>query len=412
MEIKRVWFVSHYSMPPEYEMRIKTQMYAHYLGLKGIDCTIFSASTIHNTNINLVPAGIDYIEKKYGDLKFVHIRCSDYSKTDLKRIINMEQFAYKFARIAKEFDPPDIIVADAYCINYKPIYKYCRKQGIPFIVDVRDLWPLSIVEYLNLSEKNPIIKIMYKMEKQMYIDADKIIFSFYGGNDYLRDRGLDAIIPKEKVCYINNGVDIDSFIKNASIYKFVDEDLDNIDSFKVIYVGSIRTANNLGILLDAAKLVNNKKIKFLIWGDGDDRDLLEHRIADEGIDNVIFKGFVEKKYIPFITKKADINLIHNNPSELFKYGISFNKIFDYLAAGRPTLSTFPCKYNPAVLDNTGLFVDKPCAESIASLIDFMSISDNEIFCKNAILASKKYDYKYLSEKLLSIIIGTLKERTI
>lgn len=57
--MKRVWFVSHYSMPPKYEMRIKTQMYAHYLQKKGFECTIFSASTIHNTSINLIEDNSD-----------------------------------------------------------------------------------------------------------------------------------------------------------------------------------------------------------------------------------------------------------------------------------------------------------------------------------------------------------------
>ena len=112
MQISRIWFVSHYSMPPEYEQRIKTQMYAHFLGQKGIDCTIFSASTIHNTNINLIKGKELYIERKYDDLKFVHIRCSDYSKTDIKRIINMEQFAYRFRRIAEKFTISAILYGD------------------------------------------------------------------------------------------------------------------------------------------------------------------------------------------------------------------------------------------------------------------------------------------------------------
>ena len=202
-------------MPPNYEMRIKTQMYAHYLGQMGIDCTIFSASTIHNTDINLINGKERYIEKVYGDLKFIHIRCSNYTKTDLKRIINMEQFAYRFNKIAEQFMPPDIIVADTYCVSYKPIYKYCSKHHIPFVVDVRDLWPQSIIEYLHFSEKNPIIQIMYNMERNMYLDADRIIFSFDGGYDYIKDRKLDKLIPREKVFYINNGVDLKEFIHNC-----------------------------------------------------------------------------------------------------------------------------------------------------------------------------------------------------
>lgn len=403
MQIKRIWFVSHYSMPPEYEMRIKTQMYAHFLGQMGIECTIFAASTIHNTDINLIQGKEQYIERQYDDLKFVHIRCSGYTKTDLKRIINMEQFAYRFNRIAEKFEAPDVIVADTYCVSYKPIYKYCKRHHIPFVVDVRDLWPQSIVEYMHISETNPVVRMMYKMEKNMYIHADRIIFSFDGGYDYIQDHNLDRIIPREKVYFINNGVNLQEFRSNSTKYRISDDDLDNPEYFKVVYVGSIRKVNNLGLLLDAAKEVKNQRIRFLIWGAGDELETLKKRVSDEQIDNVVFKGFIEKKYVPSITERADLNLIHNNPSELFRYGISFNKLFDYLASGQATLSTFPCKYNPAVYEGAGIDVSASSPQEIAKAIDRISTENLTIYRDNARKAAEKYDYKTLTMKLLDIL---------
>ena len=403
MQVSRIWFVSHYSMPPEYEMRIKTQMFAHYLGELGIDCTIFSASTIHNSNINLINGNDLYVEKQYEDLKFVHIKCSNYTKTNIKRIINMEQFAFRFKKIAEKFSPPDVIISDTYCIAYKPIYSYCKKHNIPFVVDVRDLWPQSIVEYLHFSEKNPIIRAMYNMERNMYIAADRIIFSFDGGYDYIVDHKLDRLVPRDKVFFINNGVNLDEFMLNSEKHQIVDRDLDNSNLFKVVYVGSIRKVNNLGLLLDAAKKVKNKKVIFLIWGNGDELEILKRRVVNEKINNVIFKGFVEKKYVAYITQKADLNLIHNNPSSIFKYGISFNKLFDYLASGKPSLTTFPCKYNPAVYEGAGVDVASATPHEIAKTIDQLSEMDLKGYKLRATEAAKKYDYKSLSMKLLDII---------
>ena len=403
MQINRIWFVSHYSMPPKYEMRIKTQMFAHYLGELGIDCTIFSASTIHNSNINLINGNDLYVEKQYDDLKFVHIKCSNYTKTNIKRIINMEQFAFRFKKIAEKFSPPDVIIADTYCITYKPIYNYCKKHRIPFVVDVRDLWPQSIVEYLHFSEKSPVIRAMYKMERNMYINADRIIFSFDGGYDYIVDHKLDKLVPRDKVFFINNGVNLDEFMLNSKKYQIVDRDLDDSNLFKVVYVGSIRKVNNLGLLLDAARKVRNKKVIFLIWGSGDELEMLKSRVVNERISNVIFKGYVEKKYIAYITQKADLNLIHNNPSSIFKYGISFNKLFDYLASGKPSLTTFPCKYNPAVYEGAGVDVVSATPTEIAKTIDQLSIMDLTEYKLRAKEAAKKYDYKSLSMRLLSII---------
>ena len=403
MQVKKIWFVCHYSMPPKYEQRIKTQMYAHFLGQMGIDCTIFSASTIHNTDINLIEGKELYIERQYDDLKFVHIRCSGYTKTDLKRIINMEQFAWRFNRVAEKFAPPDVIVADTYCVSYKSIYRYCKRHKIPFVVDVRDLWPQSIVEYLHISEKNPVIRMMYRMERNMYIHADRIIFSIDGGYDYIRDRNLEKEIPKEKVFFIQNGVNLEEFKMNMETHKTEDKDLDDPDTFKVVYAGSIRKVNNLGLLLDAAKKIKNKRVKFLIWGAGDELEELKKRVVDEKIENVAFKGRVEKKYIAYITSRADINLIHNNPSDLFRYGISFNKLFYYLASGKPTLSTFPCKYNPAVYEGAGVDVPDSTPEEIGKRIDQLSESDLSVYQRNAQKASEKYDYKVLSMRLLEIL---------
>ena len=173
--------------------------------------------------------------------------------------------------------------------------------------------------------------------------------------------------------------------------------------FKVVYVGSIRKVNNLGLLLDAARKVRNKKVIFLIWGSGDELEMLKSRVVNERISNVIFKGYVEKKYIAYITQKADLNLIHNNPSSIFKYGISFNKLFDYLASGKPSLTTFPCKYNPAVYEGAGVDVVSATPTEIAKTIDQLSIMDLTEYKLRAKEAAKKYDYKSLSMRLLSII---------
>ena len=110
----------------------------------------------------------------------------------------------------------------------------------------------------------------------------------------------------------------------------------------MVYIGSIRRVNQLGALLDAAKQVTDPTVHFLVWGDGDQRAALERRVQEEGITNVIFKGKVEKKYVPDIVTKADLNLIHgsNDGRSCCVFGISTNKMFDCLAAGKPILDGY------------------------------------------------------------------------
>ncbi|HQE48342.1 MAG TPA: glycosyltransferase family 4 protein [Fervidobacterium sp.] len=404
--MKRVWFVSHYSMPPKYEMRIKTQMYAHYLQKKGFECTIFSASTIHNTSINLIEDNSDYIERVYDDLHFVHIKTSNYSGNGIKRIINMRQFATRFNKIAKRFEKPDVVVADANCLNYGPIYSYCKKMGIPIYIDMRDLWPMSIVEYYKYSEKNPIIQYMYHLEHKMYKKVTGVIFSMPGGKDYIRDKKwLD--LDLDKFYYINNGVDLEQFAKQIKENAFSDIDLDS-DSFKVVYAGSIRTANNLISIVKAAELIKEPKIKFLLYGEGDDKSSLIEYCKEHGINNVVFKGQVEKKLIPYILSKCDLSILNYKKAKTLKYGGSQNKLFEYLASGCPVLVTIDMNYNIVKDCNCGIALEEPDSKLIADAIlkmYNMPLEERENMSKNAMEVAKEYDFEILTNKLLTIIGG-------
>ena len=131
-------------------------------------------------------------------------------------------------------------------------------------------------------------------------------------------------------------------------------------------------------------------------------------MAEENISNVVFKGRVEKKYVPYITSCADLNIAHNTPSSLFRFGISFNKLFDYLAAGNPVLSDFPCPYNPAVLLHASLCVDDPTAQNIAQAVTQAAAMEREQYnelCSNAEKAAVEYDFRNLTNKLLQVING-------
>ena len=121
-----------------------------------------------------------------------------------------------------------------------------------------------------------------------------------GGYDYIREQGWGREIPRSKVFHINNGVDLKTFQYHRENFRVEDPDLENPEIIKVAYVGSIRRVNNLGLILDTAKEITDPRIKFLIWGDGDELPILRRRVEEEGIKNVAFKGWVGEKYIPSV----------------------------------------------------------------------------------------------------------------
>lgn len=404
-----IWLINHYAVPPPYYPLARTTNFAKYLMRMGHTVTIFAASSVHNSDLNLITDGSLYREETVEGVHYVYVRCRTYAGNGAQRIINMFEFPRRLKKVCGKFPKPDAVLASSAtppaCMAG---LKIAKKYGARAVAEISDLWPLSFVDYGIISEKNPALAVMYAYEKRMYETAEDIIFTMEGGYDYIVEKGWEKDIPRSKVHYINNGVDLELFRYNRENFQIEDEDLANPDIFKVVYTGSIRRVNNLGLLLDAAKEVTDPRVKFLVWGDGDELPALRQRVADGGIENVVFKGKVDKKYVPYIVSNADLNFAHNNPSPLFRFGISFNKIFDYLAAGKPILSDFPCKYNPTVQNGAGVDVIEATAKNVAAAIEQMaqlSPEEHERYCQRAELAAKEYDFLYLTDKMVNILRG-------
>ena len=402
-----IWLINHYAVPTKYYSLARPANFAKYLIRMGHHVTIFAASTVHNSDINLIDDNSLFKTEEIDDIKYVYIKDNDYKGNGINRIVNMFLFPFRLPKVCKHFEKPDAIIA----VSATPMACMCglklaKKFGCKGIAEVADLWPESFVSYGLIKKKNPLLKIMYEYEKSMYMKADDIIFTMEGAYDYLCERQWEDKIDKEKIHYINNGIDLETFNDNKKKYTIDDIDLKNTDIFKVVYTGSIRLVNNLGLLLDFAKKVKNKRIKFLIWGDGDELQFLKERLIKENIKNVVFKGKVEKKYIPYIVSQADLNIVHNTPSDILRFGISANKIFDYLAAGKPILADFPCNYNPIVEYSAGIAVENPTSDNIAKAIEKFSFMENREYQQyglNALRAAKNFDFKVLTRKLIDIL---------
>lgn len=407
--------INQHNMPPEYGHLNRHYNFGKYLKRLGHKPYVFVGSFLHNTNIQMIKD--DAICKRYEncDYPYFFIKTCDYSKSKLKRIYAMFEFCHNLFKATKSIERPDVILgSSAHPLAAVAAIRLAKKYGCMSIVEVRDLWPESIVEYLNLSRKNPIIWVLYKLEKWIYKNADKIIFTMEGGKDYLVQQRWDkengGPINLNKVHYINNGVDLDAFNSNLKDYTFEDKDLDSSHTFKVIYTGSVRLVNNIKSIIDVAYIISNmhfNDIKFFIYGDGSDREYLESYCIKNKINNVIFKGYVDKNKIPYILSKGNVNILHFNQNGLKKYGASMNKIFEYFASGKPTISDCEFGYDIIKRYNCGIVVDNADSNQLAELIfEFYNMPKEEYdtYCKNALKAAKDFDFKILTDKLEEVIL--------
>lgn len=413
--MKKIWLINPVAMPPQYEARIQTLKRAQYLRLQGFDVVIISGSYLHNTDINLIDDKSSYKFAEYEDgQKFIHIRTSNYNSNGLTRIYSILEFYFRLWWYASNFEKPDFISHLAAVPFGNITYFVARKFKAKFIVDIVDLWPESFVAYGLVSKKNPFLKLAYWAEYWLYKKADLLIFSMEGGKDYIQEKKWaihqGGKIDIDKVFYINNGVDLRDFDYNKTAHKISDDDLENNQLFKVIYIGSIRLANNVMQLVEAAKQLKDKAdVKFLIYGDGEDRLVLEQYCKDNQLDNVIFKQkWVELKYVPYILSKSSLNILNYKPSSILRFGGSQSKSFQYMASGKPICANIKMNYCPIKKFNIGIADDfKDSKEYAEAILSFYQMSKDEYntICVNARNASENYDYKLLTERYVELING-------
>lgn len=413
---KHVWILNHYAGGMYFSQGGRHYSFAKYLKRAGYEPVVFCANSRHGKperHIETERLWEERTEESTG-VPWVFVRARTYTGNGKQRVLNMLDFYRNVKRTAKEYaaerGKPDVIYASSvHPLTLLAGIQLARRFGVECVCEVRDLWPESIVEYSSRFTRNhPLIKLLYQGEKWLYKHADRLIFTMEGGGEYIKERGWEKAVPLSKVYSINNGVDLPVFDANREQFTAEDPDLDNPELFKVVYTGSIRRVNNLGQLLDAAKKVPDPRVKFLIWGDGDELPALRRRIRDEGIGNVIFKGRVEKKYVPSIVSRADLNLVHWEMSPILRFGVSYNKLFEYLAAGRPVFSTVRPGYSIVERDRCGADTEGFAPEDFAAGIQriaLLSPEEREEMGKNARKAAEAYDFQSLTEKLAAVLEG-------
>lgn len=332
----------------------------------------------------------------------------------------MGLFYWNLCSVAKIYaklkGKPDLILASSvHPLTMVAGIQIAKKLKVPCICEVRDLWPEAIFSFKKAKEKSLLGRILTAGEHWIYQKADALIFTKEGDTDYIKEKKWDTDhggnVDLKKCHYINNGIDLDAFMKSAQENAVDDEDV-NVDKFKVVYTGAIRPVNNVGNILDAAAILKDKAdIQFLIYGDGNQKKMLQNRVIDEGLINVKMKGYINKQFIPYILSKSSVNILNYSQSGYnWARGSSSNKLFEYMASGKPTISTVKMGY--CILDKykCGLSLEDGTPEELAKTIlqiKNMPKEQYEEMGRNARNGAKDFDFKVLAGKLIDVIESVL-----
>lgn len=415
---KNVWIMNHYAVGHFVQKGGRHFWIANELKKDGYNPVVFGCNEKHDGT------GLFYKDSKKwhkeifdNGVILVSINSSYYKGNGFSRVKNMYSFYKNLLKTAKEYakknGKPDIIYASSvHPLTILAGEKLARFFRVPCIGEVRDLWPETLVAYGSLKKNSLMAKILYRCELNLYKKADAMVFTMEGAPDYIKEHKWDkeqgGPIDLNNVYCICNGTDIEQFDNNSKLYKISDSDLDNKDLFCAVYTGSIKRANNLGLLLEAAvflKDLNNFRI--LIWGSGNEVEMLQQKAKDLGVDGfVIFKGFVDKKYIPGIVTRSDLTLMHWERTSVNNYGYDYNKLFDYLAAGKPVFSTIQSGHSLLVDKDCGIETEGPTPKDFANgirKIYLMDEKERKEWGDKARNVSFLYDFKILTKQLEQVI---------
>ena len=403
---KTIWLIQQHSMPPELGHFNRQHNFGKYLKRDGHRPIAFAGSKLHNSDIQMINDNRKYMLYKKAECPFCFIKTCDYGNSKKKRIIAELQFHLGLYKNRKKFPKPDVILgSSSYMMSACLAIILAKKYKCKSIVEVRDIWPQSIVDFLGYSPKNPIIRFLYRVEKWMYTHADELVFTMPGGKDYIVDHKLDKAhgggVDLSKVHNINNGVDLEKFIEEKEEYPFYDEDLADPNKTCIVYTGSVRLANNIKYIVQIAERFEGSNIYFLIYGNCNEVEELTKYCEDHQIHNIVFKGHVEKEYIPSLLSQADFLLLHFDQTNVVeKYGYSFNKFFDYLAAGKPIISTVGSRFEMVESSGVGILCPNDDAKTASEMIQKLIDQGSDEKCKERAQAmAEKYSFRNLSYTL-------------
>jgi glycosyltransferase involved in cell wall biosynthesis len=233
-----------------------------------------------------------------------------------------------------------------------------RIKRVPFLFEVRDLWPAFAVA-VGVLKNSFLIRLSEWLEGFLYKHADHVMINSPGFSDHVSSRGAKAIT------LIPNGADPDMFTPESSGKTFRKK-YNLQDFFVVLYAGAHGISNDLSVVLDAANVLKDKnKIRIVLLGDGKEKPNLVSQAEINHLDNVLFLPPIPKAEMPSALSAVDACLAILKPIDLYKTTYP-NKVFDYMAAGKPVVLAIDGVIRKVVEQaNAGVFVPPGDPDALA-----------------------------------------------
>ena len=406
----KILYINHYSGSPKYGMEYRPYYLSKEWVKSGNKVIIIAASFSHLRNKN--PELFGQIKREViGGVDYVWIKTPKYKGNGIKRIINIYSFVskliYNSKKYSREINPNIVIASSTYLLDIFPAYLISRFSKAKLIFEVHDLWPLTFMELGGMSKWHPFILFMQVAEDFAYKRADKVVSILPKALDHMVNRGLDI----KKFVHIPNGIDIEEWLSHndqlPDEHRAIIERLKKEGKFLLGYAGSFGIANSLDFLIESAIYLRDLPLAFILVGKGPEKDKLLRFVERNSLTNVIFLPAVSKYSIPNFLSEMDILYIGWKNSPLYRFGISPNKLFDYMMAAKPIIHAVEAANDPVAESGCGISVspENPVAiaEAIKKLFFMSAVERKEMGMRGREYVKINHDYKILAKRFLDEI---------
>ena len=407
--MKNLLILNHYAIPPGKAGGTRHYSLAKHLKSYGWNTTIMAAGVEHETGNKAQKKNGKIRIENYNGVPFFWISVPCLGKRHITRMIDMLVYTLRAINpiYTKKIPRPDVIIgSQVHPFAVWAASVLSKRFKVPFIFEIRDLWPQTLIDMGYLKERSIKTRLLKNLEKYLYKRSDKIISLLPNASQYItKTSGVRA----EKIFYIPNGVDLEEF----PFEKYPKKD----NEFQLMYFGAHGRANALCTLIDAIAFLNKRKIdhfKLRFIGDGPLKPELEKKVKKMGLHNVHFEDAVPKSKIPMIAAQANafVIIVHSLDC-LTRFGMSPNKLFDYMAAGRPILIASKAANNPVKEAACGISVASDNAELIAEKIYELTITPHsnleKMGQKGRNYLEQHHDYIKLASTLSDLLDSTVKQ---
>lgn len=337
-----IWYLHHYAGHPGVGMSYRPYYLARALKQLDQEMVVFAAS-YHHLKDNSEPQVSRTLMEQVDDVSYCWIRTRQYKGNGFGRILNMFQFALVLLFINPVTrcgltKPRHIIVSSAHPFHILAGWLYSWRYGATLSFEIRDIWPLSLTQLLGVHRFHPLCLLIKFFEKLAYRVSDRVISVLPNALAYLEKEGVTS----ERYLYLPNGtLEVDS--SESYVLKESDqavlkqmEEIRGEYSTVIFYGGAHGVPNNLQILIEAMRYVSTDCALVLV-GDGALKPSLQ-RLADSyELNNVYFLDKVNKSAVTQLIRLSDFCVITALKTPLYRYGVSMNKLFDYMLESKPIL---------------------------------------------------------------------------